>query len=256
MKLINDILDLSKIESGRLNYNVSEVELRDICQEAYVVQSLKMTSDVALLYNSVAMPSVRLWIDPHRVEQVLLNLLSNAIKFTSKGFISLFYEVEEALFFCVNITFSAGKNTVEVLCMTEKTGLEKTVVFNLKSANESDVNNIVNEKGHESRSFYYKLGLLYFLNIVDWICTEALIGSGHFVEANPVMQPVLENFWLTLLIKGILPLVLILGCALIYKLAEIGRSKTAEMLLTVGIVSYALVNLWHIFNFVLLFCRF
>ena len=59
--------------------------------------------------------------------------------------------------------------------MTEKTGLKKTVVFNLKSANESDVNNIVNEKGHESRSFYYKLGLLYFLNIVDWICTEALI---------------------------------------------------------------------------------
>ena len=95
LTLINDILDLSKIESGRLNYNVSEVELRDICQEAYVVQSLKMTSDVALLYNSVAMPSVRLWIDPHRVEQVLLNLLSNAIKFTSKGFISLFYEVED-----------------------------------------------------------------------------------------------------------------------------------------------------------------
>lgn len=95
LKLINDILDLSKIESGRLNYNVSEVELRAICQEAYVVQSLKMTSDVALLYNSVAMPSVRLWIDPHRVEQVLLNLLSNAIKFTSKGFISLFYEVED-----------------------------------------------------------------------------------------------------------------------------------------------------------------
>ena len=95
LKLINDILDLSKIESGRLNYNVSEVELRDICQEVYVVQSLKMTSDVALLYNSVAMPSVRLWIDPHRVEQVLLNLLSNAIKFTSKGFISLFYEVED-----------------------------------------------------------------------------------------------------------------------------------------------------------------
>ena len=95
LKLINDILDLSKIASGRLNYNVSEVELRDICQEAYVVQSLKMTSDVALLYNSVAMPSVRLWIDPHRVEQVLLNLLSNAIKFTSKGFISLFYEVED-----------------------------------------------------------------------------------------------------------------------------------------------------------------
>ena len=140
--------------------------------------------------------------------------------------------------------------------MTEKAELEKTVVFNLKSADATQSDNVYDEKSHESRSFYYKLGLFYFLNIVDWICTEALIGSGHFVEANPVMQPVLENFWLTLLIKGILPLVLILGCALIYKLAEIGRSKTAEMLLTVGIVSYALVNLWHIFNFVFLFCRF
>ena len=54
----------------------------------------------------------------------------------------------------MNITFSAGKNTVEVLCMTEKIGLEKTVVFNLKSENESDVNNIVNEKGSERSSFY------------------------------------------------------------------------------------------------------
>ena len=78
--------------------------------------------------------------------------------------------------------------------MTEKTGLEKTVVFNLKSANESDVNNIVNEKGHESHSFYYKLGLLYFLNIVDWICTEALIGSGHFVEAIPLCSLCLKTF--------------------------------------------------------------
>ena len=75
--------------------------------------------------------------------------------------------------------------------MTEKPGLEKTVVFNLKSAYESDVYNIVNEKGHESRSFYYKLGLLYFLNIVDWICTEALltkylkISSIKILRQNP-----------------------------------------------------------------------
>ena len=85
----------------------------------------------------------------------------------------------------MNINILCGKNTVEVLCMTEKAGLEKTVVFNLKSANESDVNNIVNEKGHESRSFYYKLGLLYFLNIVDWICTEALIGLSLIHISEP-----------------------------------------------------------------------
>lgn len=107
-----------------------------------------------------------------------------------------------------------------------------------------------------SASFYYRLGLLYFLNIVDWICTEALIGSGYFVEANPVMRPVLEDFWLTMLIKGVLPLVLIIGCAFIYHIAHIERCKTAEILLNCGIVAYALVNLWHIFNFVLLFLKF
>ena len=41
-------------------------------------------------------------------------------------------------------------------------------------------------------SFYTKLGLLYLLNLIDWICTEVLIGSGRFTEANPIMQPVLS----------------------------------------------------------------
>lgn len=95
LQLINDILDFSKIESGTLSYNKVPVELKDICQEVYVTQSLKMTSDVALLFNKDALPSVRLSTDPQRVEQVLLNLLSNAIKCTTFGFISLSYTLEE-----------------------------------------------------------------------------------------------------------------------------------------------------------------
>ena len=51
LQLINDILDFAKIESGTLNYNLSWVDLKDVCQEVYISQSLKMTSDVALLYN-------------------------------------------------------------------------------------------------------------------------------------------------------------------------------------------------------------
>lgn len=95
LQLINDILDFSKIESGTLSYNKVWIELKDICQEVYVTQSLKMTSDVALLFSGDALPSVRVWTDPQRVEQVLLNLLSNAIKCTSVGFISLSYRVEK-----------------------------------------------------------------------------------------------------------------------------------------------------------------
>ncbi len=94
LQLINDILDFAKIESGTLNYNLSWVDLKDVCQEVHISQSLKMTSDVALLYNGDMLPSVRLRTDTQRIEQVLLNLLSNAIKCTNQGFVSLSYEVE------------------------------------------------------------------------------------------------------------------------------------------------------------------
>lgn len=95
LQLINDILDFAKIESGTLSYTINQVELKDICYEAYVTQSLKMTSDVALLYNFQLLPSVCLKTDAKRVEQVLSNLLSNAIKCTHKGFVSVSYEVED-----------------------------------------------------------------------------------------------------------------------------------------------------------------
>ncbi len=105
-------------------------------------------------------------------------------------------------------------------------------------------------------SFYQKLGFLYFLNIIDWICTEVLIASGHFYEANPIMQPVLGSFSSTLLIKGVLPLVMIIICSVVYKLAGEEDYLWANILLYIGIGVYALVNLWHIFNFVLLFSHF
>lgn len=95
LQLINDMLDFAKIESGTLSYNKTWVDLKDVCNNMYVTQSLKMTSDVALLFNVSALPSVRILTDAQRVEQVLSNFLSNAIKCTGKGFISLSYEVEE-----------------------------------------------------------------------------------------------------------------------------------------------------------------
>ena len=98
-------------------------------------------------------------------------------------------------------------------------------------------------------SFYQKIFFLYFLNLIDWVCTEALLYSGKFYEANPVMNPVLKGFVPTLLIKGVLPLALTLICCAVYKAAGI-------ILLYIGIIAYAAVNLWHIFNFLLLFFAF
>lgn len=95
LQLINDMLDFAKIESGTLNYHQTWVDLKDICQSVYITHSLKMTTDVALLFNADILPSLRLLTDAQRVEQVISNFLSNAIKCTSKGFISLSYEIQE-----------------------------------------------------------------------------------------------------------------------------------------------------------------
>lgn len=105
-------------------------------------------------------------------------------------------------------------------------------------------------------TFYHKLFLLYILNLCDWICTEALLKSGYFIEANPVMQPVVTDFWQTILIKGVLPLVLILISCVVFRWADTGETKLIKIMLFFGITAYVLVNLWHILNFVLLFLFF
>lgn len=102
-------------------------------------------------------------------------------------------------------------------------------------------------------SFYDKLAFLYLLNIIDWLCTEALLLSGRFYEANPLMSGVITGFYSTLLIKAVLPLAVIILCSVVYRLSGAQEYRFADVMIYIGIVIYALLNLWHIFNFVLLF---
>lgn len=116
----------------------------------------------------------------------------------------------------------------------------------------------VEHSSHKNRgySFYRKLFFLYFLNLIDWLCTEVLLSTGRFYEANPFMSPVLQGFFPTLLIKGLLPLAMVITCALIYKASGITYSRFANVLINTGIFAYTVVNLWHILNFLLLFRTF
>lgn len=102
-------------------------------------------------------------------------------------------------------------------------------------------------------SFYYKLLLLYLLNIIDWICTEALLQSGRFVEMNPIMKPLIGGFWSLVIIKGIVPLALVIICAAVYRLSGSPAGGMVNAMLSFGIFVYCAIILWHIFNFVLLF---
>jgi signal transduction histidine kinase len=90
LRLINDILDLSKIESGTVTLDVGPVVLREVCSSVErtfrpVAQSKNLSFTIDL---HQALP-VALQTDAQRLEQVLKNLLSNACKFTDRGSVVL-----------------------------------------------------------------------------------------------------------------------------------------------------------------------
>ncbi|MBA3530406.1 MAG: GAF domain-containing protein, partial [Ardenticatenales bacterium] len=87
--LINDILDLSKIEAGRMELVCEEVELRTLLEgvRATAVGLTKDKGVEVLVDLPEALPAV--WADRVRVRQVLLNLLSNSAKFTREGTITI-----------------------------------------------------------------------------------------------------------------------------------------------------------------------
>jgi PAS domain S-box-containing protein len=84
LELINDVLDLSKVEAGQMELLLQPVELGQLIDEVRAtVEPLARTKSVAL--NIVLAPELRLVADPAKVRQMLLNLISNAIKFTPSG---------------------------------------------------------------------------------------------------------------------------------------------------------------------------
>lgn len=84
LTLINDILDLSKIEAGRLEFTMEVVDLTSLVQEA--VASFRPQADARGLTLSAQCPEqLQAWGDRVRIRQVLDNLLSNAMKFTPAG---------------------------------------------------------------------------------------------------------------------------------------------------------------------------
>ncbi len=90
LQLINDILDLSKVEAGQLQFNFDEIALADLCDSlralfAPLAGQNGLDFRVGLDAGTPALFSG----DPQRVQQILKNLLANALKFTEQGEVSL-----------------------------------------------------------------------------------------------------------------------------------------------------------------------
>lgn len=93
LQLINEILDLSKIEAGIVEFSVTTVHLHPLCKEIHNALVFRCPKGVELIFEP-SNEELRIDSDKNRIFQVISNLIGNAFKFTTKGSISYGYHQE------------------------------------------------------------------------------------------------------------------------------------------------------------------
>lgn len=94
LALINDILDLARIDSGSMTYKENECDLSKLITQIVTTQQVIIQKPLQLIKLLPENP-VTIWIDHLRLNQVITNLINNAVKFTNEGSITIGYTVED-----------------------------------------------------------------------------------------------------------------------------------------------------------------
>ncbi len=103
LKLINDVIDLSNLEIGNMKFNFNYYDAIAICNNVIdTVNKVKQTQ--AELRFNTSLPSLKLYTDDSRLQQLLINLLINATKFTPQGNITLEVQQESEDFALFSVT--------------------------------------------------------------------------------------------------------------------------------------------------------
>lgn len=85
LKLINDILDISAIEAGKLKLDITRTDINDLVQSVYRASKHLADSIGVSLNLEYQCPKFFKYVDERRLKQILMNILSNAIKYTPRG---------------------------------------------------------------------------------------------------------------------------------------------------------------------------
>ncbi|TFG16577.1 MAG: transporter substrate-binding domain-containing protein [Promethearchaeota archaeon] len=105
LELINNLLDISQIEAGKITLNIEEFNIVDVVNEVGLsLLPLAQEKDLELIYNTPK--DIIMNSDRHRIRRILINLIGNAIKFTNSGKIRLDVKVldEEKIKFIISDT--------------------------------------------------------------------------------------------------------------------------------------------------------
>jgi signal transduction histidine kinase len=98
LALVNDILDLRRVEEGKMSLRIENVDLRRLLDSTLPLVALQAAEKGLRLRNETAAAALPVvWADEMRLRQVLLNLLNNAVKFTPEGSITIRAQTDEAV---------------------------------------------------------------------------------------------------------------------------------------------------------------
>lgn len=106
-RIINELLDVSKMEAGKIELQKEEVDLQAIAQATTAAFEAKAKEKGLDLRLDLPEGKTLIWADEDKLTQIFMNLVDNAIKFTPQGFIKIFVEEKER----------------EVLCSVQDTGI-------------------------------------------------------------------------------------------------------------------------------------
>ncbi|MBT3967055.1 MAG: response regulator [Gammaproteobacteria bacterium] len=103
LALVNDILDLSKIQSGKFDIEITPFSLSALFSQLESTFSVSKDKGVLFTLEQEVEPKLKIWGDQNRIKQILLNLLSNAFKFTKQGEVLLrCWKEDQHLWFSVS----------------------------------------------------------------------------------------------------------------------------------------------------------
>lgn len=173
LSIVNDILDLSKIESGKISINETHFNIRDLLLEQVQLQNNNAKKkDLKLNVSFDSALPVNIYGDDFRLKQIISNLISNAIKFTDIGQISLTAEIESENDEKYNFLFAISDTGIGV------SNDKKDMIFETFTQASNDTTRLYGGTG---------LGLSIVKNLVEiqggkiWLKSEINKGSTFFV---------------------------------------------------------------------------
>jgi len=119
MELVEDLLNVSRIESGNMKYNFKETSLNDIVNSLYDTFVLRANKKHLEFTIETTKNDVIVYVDPLKIKEVISNLIDNAIKYTTKGYVR------------VTLDLNLNDNTVSVIVKDSGIGLTKKVLSKL-----------------------------------------------------------------------------------------------------------------------------